>query len=293
MSERNRFESPRRRLEMLRSRMNDASDEVSTGLRVRRPSDDPLAAKRLHDLDLRISRLDGHMRSAERVDNRLRETDGVLEEVISLLDEVKSLGLRGANDTNNAEDRALIAEEISSLITQVADLANTRDADGFLFTGALGDVAPVDDALNVKNDDRALSVEVGEGVRVQEGVLAATIFGDGTPATIQVFDTLVALRDAVANGDQGGLDTALADMDTATEQVIDARGTAGIILGRLEGAMTVNDRLQASLPLERASLVEADFVEAVNELSRAESMFQASLAASGRTVGGSTLLDYL
>ena len=293
ITERNRFESPKRHLDALRQQMADASAEVSTGLRVRKPSDDPMAARRVQDLDQRIARLEAHQRAAERADGRLRSTDGVLDEIVALMDKAKVLGLEGANDSINDQDAALIAEELTSLIAQIQDLANTKDSDGYLFAGALGDTAPVDDALAVRTDDRALMVEASEGIRVPTGLLAAEVFGDGTPATTQVFDTLVAMRDAVAARDQAGLDTALGAMDDATEQIIEARGTAGVHLGRVTGALSILDRLSANLPIERAEVVEADLVEAINALSRAESMFEASLAATGRTVGGQTLLDYL
>ena len=109
--------------------------EVATGRRVNRPSDDPAAA-------LRILPLRSDLRDLEQLSNNVslaRETLNVgaasLEDASAIMQRVRELVTQASNGTVSDSDRSSIAAEFDQLLGQIAGIANSRRGDRFLFGG--------------------------------------------------------------------------------------------------------------------------------------------------------------
>lgn len=63
------------RIQDLNSGLNKTSEQVSTGKKVNRPSDDPVAAARILKLDQELGRVDTYQRNAQLADNRLKQEE--------------------------------------------------------------------------------------------------------------------------------------------------------------------------------------------------------------------------
>ena len=84
VTERTRIQTPRTRVQDLRTRQASAQEKVSTGRRVNRPSDDPLAALRINVLQTKERQVEQFDRNLTRGDAFLNQADGVLSESLDL-----------------------------------------------------------------------------------------------------------------------------------------------------------------------------------------------------------------
>jgi flagellar hook-associated protein 3 FlgL len=130
-------------LESAQRRVIDTQEKVSSGKRVNKPSDDPVAAARIAHLDASLSRLDQYKSNSDFARNQLGLEESSLDDVISNLQRVRELALQGNNSTASDSDRRDIAAEVRQARDALLALANTTDVDGrHLFGGYIESAAP-------------------------------------------------------------------------------------------------------------------------------------------------------
>lgn len=110
--------------------------EVSTGVRVQSPSDDPVAAGRILQLEAELSKAAQYERNTNSVQTRLEFEEQSLADVGTVLQRVRELVLRANSGTLDATARASIATEVEQRVGELEAIANRRDGSGeYLFAG--------------------------------------------------------------------------------------------------------------------------------------------------------------
>ena len=123
-------------LDDARRRVLETQKQVSTGLRINSPSDDPVAAARVAHLDSSLARLDQYHANAGFARHQLGLEEEALSEAIGTLQRIRELTLQANNSTASDGDRRLIAGEIAEHRAALLAIANTTDVDGrHLFAG--------------------------------------------------------------------------------------------------------------------------------------------------------------
>ena len=123
-------------LDDARRRVVETQQQVSTGLRINSPSDDPVAAARVAHLDSSLARLDQYQANAIFARNQLGLEEEALGEAIGHLQRIRELTLQANNGSASSGDRQVIASEIRQHRDGLLALANTTDVDGrHLFAG--------------------------------------------------------------------------------------------------------------------------------------------------------------
>ncbi|MDO6442122.1 flagellar hook-associated protein FlgL [Marinobacter sp. 2_MG-2023] len=158
------FSSGINRLQELNSNLNSTQQQISTGKRVNKPSDDPVAAARILKLDQELSRVSTYERNVDLADNRLSQEENALESSIDILQRIRELTVQAGNGSLSANDRQSISSEIEERLGQLANIGNTRDASGeYIFSGFQGSVQAFQ-----QNEEGSYVYQGDEGQRVLE-----------------------------------------------------------------------------------------------------------------------------
>src|SRR5690554_995956 len=123
---------------MLRQQSDLAKTQVqiSTGKRIQTPSDDPIGAVKMLELQRQIGLSQQYQDNADVADSRLNVTDGLLKSAGDIMQRIRQLAVQGLNDTHSDSARQGIAEEINQLNSSLLALANSTDANGeYVFSG--------------------------------------------------------------------------------------------------------------------------------------------------------------
>ena len=120
--------------------------------------------------------------------------------VANTLFRLKEIAIRGLNSAMTPSDRDNLAAEIVTLRDHLMTLANTRTDNRFIFGGYAMSAPPYDNAFNFVGDTNTTSVVVGDGAFIEATARGGAAFGDGTPATVDVFANINALETAVRLG---------------------------------------------------------------------------------------------
>ena len=123
------------------SELFTTQQQISTGLRIQRPSDDPAAIRRSLIQRDRVDRLEAHEVSISHVKSRLEQAHVHLQDLNSLLTTARQLALQSQNVTDDSE-RTAIAAQLDGLLQQMTSAANASDESGYLFSGTASNTQP-------------------------------------------------------------------------------------------------------------------------------------------------------
>ncbi len=130
---------------VINSRYEDLSrlqEQLATGKRLLRPSDDPVDVA--NDLKLRAkgAQLAQYKRNIEDGLGFMTVTDSAMNSMNDLLHRLRELAVQGATDTVGESERAFIGREVEQLLRQVVSLLNTRHKGEYVFSGTHTTIAP-------------------------------------------------------------------------------------------------------------------------------------------------------
>jgi flagellar hook-associated protein 3 FlgL len=113
-------------------------ERLSTGKRVLRASDDPVAATLAEAAQNRLSRVQGDLRAMESSRASLAQAESGLAESGDLIQKARDLFIAAGNATFGPSEREDIARQLSGLREQMIAVANRQDNAGRTLYGGLG-----------------------------------------------------------------------------------------------------------------------------------------------------------
>ncbi|HEY8475932.1 MAG TPA: flagellar hook-associated protein FlgL [Chloroflexota bacterium] len=280
-------------------RLEELQRQLTSGKRLTKPSDDPVAVSRALGLRSTLASTEQYLRNVDAAVSWLNATDAALARVGDVLQRARELAIQGANDTMGTNERQLIAAEVGQLIENAVQLGNATYGNSYIFAGARTQSKPFDYVAGavVYNDadpvtaTKLLEREVSPGVRVVVNVVGHDPVG-GNALFDQVFTALQNLHAALQADDVNAIRSSLGGIDATQDTLLEARASVGARVNRLEAAKDRLTDLQVNLSELRSSLEDVDMVEAISSFATAETVLKAALAAAGRSLPPS-LLDFL
>ncbi len=174
--------------------LSQTQNQISTGVRVQKPSDDPVAAVRIASLQQQQQANDQYGKNISAATSRLNLDEQGLTDTTTLLQRVRELVVEGANTgTLSPSDRQSIATEISTNLQALQDIANRKDSNGdYLYSGLSAQTQPfvtnASGTVQYAGDQSSRLIQVGPSQRVIDGHSGYDVFvnipqGNGTFST--------------------------------------------------------------------------------------------------------------
>jgi len=279
--------------------MSESQRKMASGRTVSVPSDNPVVAARLLNLNATLHESAQFQTNVRDGMAWLNMTDVTLGAVGEALHRAKELTLAGANSTLPPEVREFNAREVDQLLRHVVSLANTSfDGSRSLFGGTHHGTLPFTTSENADGTlgspaavpgagVGAINYEILRHIDMQVNTPGAELFQVGN-----VFGSLEMARDAMRAIPTADIQLSLAALDQALSTVLDARATVGARQNRLEMAEARYDEERVTLTALRSKLGDVDMAEAIMNFNVRESVYQAALGAAARVMQP-TLLDFL
>lgn len=230
--------------------------QMATGQRVILPSDDPIAATRITQLNRQQSAISQYQSNITTVSTGMSQQEGILDGVNNELLAIRDDLLQAANGTSTAESLASYGQEIESLTHTMVAAINYQDEDGhYIFGGTINDQPPLtyDDTDGDGEGDEYVyhgnmahrTATVSNGVVMDTNVSAGEIFGQD----LELFNTLDDLAKALQDPDVD-LDDAQADITRAIDVVDEAStslNSAIASLGERQNTLTMLSSAQTDI----------------------------------------------
>ena len=134
----NMYDNSIRNVSARQTSLVNLQENLTSGKRVVRASDDPVSAAQAERALTRISRIQTEQRALENQRNAIAQAESTMGDAVNLVQEIRQLIVNAGNGALKPEDRKTIANQLQSLREQLSDVANRKDTNGIPLLGALG-----------------------------------------------------------------------------------------------------------------------------------------------------------
>jgi len=275
---------------------SDLNSQLTSGKKVRYPSDNAAVATRISNLDSRLREIERYKTNVETAQNYVNMYDTALQEVSSIYLRVKELAVRGANGTLSDDDRVAITEELNKINTQLVSIANTEISGNYVFGGAKSDqkVVEIDSNGDFKikvppeaNIRRKISVG-GQDIEYGRTVYDAFVTDSGA----SVFGIVKRLSQAIESGDNTSIQNELGNIEEIQSKVLKNVAEVGATQRVLEMTSNRMEDFNTFSTEFLSNEADADIAQVVMELATQQNVLQAALKAAGNIIPP-TLADFL
>ncbi len=262
-------------------RVSRAQNELSSGLRVQSPGDDPQAASMLVRHRLDMSRITAVKNGAQRAIDELNTADSALENLKTSMARAQVLATQFGNDTYSASNRAAAAEEVNGLFKQVLGDLNTRFGDRYLFGGFKDRQPPFSDTGDYRGDTGIRQVEVAPGV-YDDASVRADIMAKGVGGGVDILQALQDLSQALQDNNGDGIRASIGTLNAGLNQISTARSRVGASVNIYTSSVDtcvvqINDEKRII-----GQLGDADILETSSRLSLAQYALNATLTTAAK-----------
>ncbi len=270
-----------------------ARQQVQSGKRLEKPSDDPAAMQRAVEGRGEMRTIETYSRTSDSAMARLSTLDTVLSSVVDKLQQAKVAVVSAKGSNVNQQTRDAAALTLEGLRDSLAADFNTTFGGAYVFSGSRATTAPyvkVGTSWTYQGDNTPVSVDIDAG-RSVELALDGQALAQGSDAT-NVLDELEALIVAVRAGDDVAMGTGLTALGRAFSRATRTQTHIGVDEQSIvEGQVQLTaSRLAVLTRVSRDE--DADLASAISEMNRADVAYKAALGAIG-TASRTSLLDYL
>lgn len=177
-----------RSLQTSNTELAKVMQQISTGKRLTRISDDPSASLKLERLRSEASEIGQFQKNIDIADSKLLESETYLSSTSDTLLRIQDLLLYANNGTRSPDDLRGISIELENLRDALISQFNARDGSGsYLFSGTYSDQPAIVAGINpdefvVQGNDQVRETLIGKGLRIETNVTAADILGTGVNA---------------------------------------------------------------------------------------------------------------
>ena len=278
------------------SKMSNLQDQINSGRKFTRASEDPVAAVKGMDYRVQLDKIGQFTRNTNEMNSWVDTTDSTLSEVTSSLTRVQELMTQAANDTNTDDERKKIAVEIEQIQQQIRDLANTQVNGKYIFTGTQTS-SPLFDKNGVianptvlKGLKNTIEIEVGDNILMKANVPGYELFKNIDEMLTKVLNTTGGLNDSNVTGGQVG--NFLTDIQNTVSDVLDVQAVVGANQTRLETVENRLSLLEINITKQLSENEDTDYSKAITEMTTQESIHQAALSVGAKIIQ-QTLVDFM
>ena len=203
-----------------------------------------------------------------------------------------------ADGTKSRDQLNAYASEMTQMLHQAVQLANSRNRGDYIFAGTLTDQKPFDAVVNVSGQITSVSyngnttvaeVGISEGVKLSAQVPGANTSGSGPRGLLQdsnsgadFFAHLISLQNHLLAGDTTTIASAdRGNLSKDEENFIFHFGTNGAMQARLEASQSGVAARSLSIENLVSKEADADLSETLVRLNETQNAYRAALQSGG------------
>ena len=295
----------------LASQMQTLENEVTTGLSVQAPSDNPEAMEStLNDLSSQAAQ-NQYANNITTLQSQGNTVYSALQSLQTIVSQAESIATEAGSATNSQTDLNNYASQVASLIQQALQIANTKDPSTgqYLFGGTNSGQQPFNATTDANGNVTAVTyqgntsvnqAEVAPGVTVAVDVPGANSSGSGSPGLItdsrtgaDLFNHLIQLQNDLSSGNTSAVTGTDAqnlqnDENNVTYQV----AYNGNVQTQLKTAASTANSQSTNLDTTITNTSGADMVQTMLEMNQVQDSYTAALEATSRVMQIS-MVDFL
>lgn len=271
----------------------EAQWQVSTGKRVRVPSDDPASAQRAVNEQAAVETLDAYRGVADSASSRLAAMESVLADTVDKLTRalVAAQSAVGSTATQTVRDAA--ADTLAGVRDAVLANINTTFGGAHLFGGTNASVPPYvagGGGWSYQGNAQSVSVSVGDNRQVTLAMDGRAILQGGDAADL--LTTLDTMITAARAGDGATMLSGIGLLNNAFNRVSQAQSRVGLDQASIDDGNARLSTLKLAAQARLSQAQDANMAEAITRMNQGQITYEAALGAVAK-FSKVSLMDYL
>ncbi|MDR3207422.1 MAG: flagellin [Oscillospiraceae bacterium] len=232
-----------------------STEKLSSGYRINRAADDASGLSISEKMRAQVRGLNQASANAQDGISLVQAAEGALQETHSILQRMRELSVKAANDVNQDEDRNAIKAELDQLTSEIDRIATTTNFNKrTLLDGSLAD----------------------DGLKLQVGANA------GSDQTIEVkiaqLDAEGLEIDSLDVSDNEKAQASITSLDAAIQTVSNQRSELGAVQNRLEHTVANLDTVSENLQAAESRIRDVDMAKEMMAFTKNNILSQAATA---------------
>ncbi|MGA2403248.1 MAG: flagellar hook-associated protein FlgL [Syntrophobacteraceae bacterium] len=282
--------------------INQLSQEISSGVKLASPSDDPSAWAQVMNIQQSQREYKSFLNGISFATGWGQATESALSQLSDLVSQAKQIAITGSS-ANSTSENASLASEVNGILQQVVTLANSQYGDQYIFAGTSTTTAPfsIDGStgkVNYSGDSNSITVKTGSGNASNGGSTVVNLTGDQVfnyssgGSTLNVLHEIWGLKQAIQTGDSATISSKLTTLDDAFNHINNEATTVGSMLSGLTTRQSAISAFQTNEQSTLSNLQDADMASAAIKLQQVQTAFQSALHVTSM-LGNLNLASYL
>ncbi len=291
----------------LESSLQQTVSQMATGKRILLPSDDPIAATRISQLNRQQAAIGQYQDNINSAATCMSQQESVLDGVNNSLLAIRDDLLAVQNGTSDSTALNGYGQDIQIATQSIVAALNYRDEDGhYVFGGTNNDVPPIayvdtdgdgeGDQYVYQGNDDLCETTVANGVTIDTNVSVGEMFGDSLNVLNTLNDLSQELLDPSVNTSDPALTTNIANAIDVVDQASDGLNTGIASLGDRQNTLTMLSGAQSGVSDANTSLIgqlqDLDYAPASIEFTGLQLAMEATMKTYAK-VSDLSLFDAL
>jgi flagellar hook-associated protein 3 FlgL len=279
--------------------LSTTSEEMSTGLSINQPSDNPYGASLAVSLNTDLSGLSQYSNNVNDGTAWTSAATSALDNVQSMVQRVQELVVQASNGSESASDLQSTQDEVNQLKDAIKQEANTQYNGQYVFSGTATGTEPYSSSTGdvFQGNTSSVTREVGPNSSVPVNADISSLLGSGSSAADgKLLDTLTQISNDLGGGtsaDVADLSTnQLNNLQTSLNSLEGLQANVGSAQNRLTLASTRITGLQTSDTAALSNDQDANIAQTYTTYSNEQAALTAALRA-GANIVQSSLMDFL
>lgn len=275
--------------------MDKLQQQLSSGSKIAKPSDDPVVAARGMFYRSSLMENDQYKRNVDEAKSWMDMTDTTMDEMGNIMKRVKELLVYSGDGAVSPDDLRAMASEVEELKKHMGTLANQQINGKYIFGGTDTNKPPYDATAKagagdfVSTNNSPINLEVSQNVFVTSNINAQNIFNYPDNAN-NMFTVLNNIITELKNGNTASqYQTAMSEQ---YDKLLAERASLGANVNRVELIAERLNSQEVSITGLMSKNEDADMAKVMTDLKTQESVHSAALGSGARIIQP-TLLDFL
>lgn len=283
---------------IISNQLNDARNDIvdlqiqiGTGMRIQKPSDDPIGSVRMVQITSNLSELDAYKSNMTYGRSFIQTTLTSLDQLLNILSRAQEIAVQQRGSNANTQTRLSAAVEVQNAFEEIVQIANSKLGDKYIYGGHDTLNSPYQSDGNYVGDSGEFKINIGPTTDMKINLSGDEVFSTGNGG-VDIFGAIQELITALKASDPQGIGDSIDSIITAFDHVNVKIAESGAKLNRIENSSLSTDKLSADLQIVLSDTIDTDIAKAIIDLTAKQNIMNATLATAGKILNLS-LVNYL
>jgi flagellar hook-associated protein 3 FlgL len=301
--------------------ISQTQEDLSTGLQINNPSDNPYGAALSISLNSQVSAYSAYQSNVTQGTAWVESASSSLESMQQTTQAVREMVVEAANGTMSTTDQSAAAQEVLQYMSQIKQSADAQYDGSYIFSGDdtttqpySSTATPADPATEDQfaGNTNGINYAIGPSTQVQVNANVYSVLGngvttgtagtsshgggavqsDGSGGLLATMRTIYNDLTGTNGGTQSDLGNQLTNLDSNLSSLESVQATVGATQDSLQMASTRLTNLTTSAKTDVGNVEDTDMAEATVTFSSEQASYQAALQSAADIIQTS-LLSFL